>query len=442
MKTLTKYSTTVLNRWTRVLGTMLTLALMAHAVAVSQPYSNPTTVNLGTAANYRILAAAGLTIDATCTVTGNVGGITVTHNGPVIGDLWGTTVTGSGTVSGTIHDNTDGAVSTANTALSNAISTAAALTFSGTTGASLAAVELGGVTLGRGIYVGPGTLGINGTLTLTGTATDIFIIRTGTPGTTLITGTGCVVTMGGTALASNVFWIVGSSATTVGDFKGNILAYTNVTQTSGTLNGRALARDGFVTLSGTSALPVELVSFTAAARSMNADLRWSTATEINNYGFEIERRQTASWAKVGFVSGAGTSNAPRDYSYTDNNLSAGRYTYRLKQVDNNGAFSYHGSVEVAIGLAPQEFALSQNYPNPFNPSTMIQYSLANAAQVSLKVYNVLGLEVATLVSGRQEAGSYTVPFSAIGASTFASGVYFYRLEAGSFVSTKKLVLMK
>ncbi len=107
------------------------------------------------------------------------------------------------------------------------------------------------------------------------------------------------------------------------------------------------------------------------------------------------------------------------------------------------------AVENEIGLAPQKFALLQNYPNPFNPSTRIQYSLEKAAQVSLKVYNLLGLEVATLVNGRQEAGSYTVPFSAIGGSasggntsTFASGVYFYRLEAGSFVSTKKLVLMK
>jgi hypothetical protein len=100
-------------------------------------------------------------------------------------------------------------------------------------------------------------------------------------------------------------------------------------------------------------------------------------------------------------------------------------------------------------LAPQEFELFQSYPNPFNPSTTIRYSLEKTAQVSLKVYNLLGIEVATLVNGRQEAGSYTVPFSAIGGSasggstsTLASGVYFYRLEAGSFVSTKKLILMK
>jgi hypothetical protein len=98
---------------------------------------------------------------------------------------------------------------------------------------------------------------------------------------------------------------------------------------------------------------------------------------------------------------------------------------------------------VENGLAPRAFALSQNYPNPFNPSTKIEYSLEKAGMVSLKVYNVLGLEVAELVNGRQEAGSYTVPFAASsGTSSLSSGVYFYRLEAGSFVSTKKLILMK
>jgi uncharacterized delta-60 repeat protein len=201
-----------------------------------------------------------------------------------------------------------------------------------------------------------------------------------------------------------------------------------------------------VRYSGSSGpLPVELTSFTASVITSSVQFKWVTATEVNNYGFDIERRiKNEEWTKISFVQGAGTSNSPRDYSCTDNNLSPGRYAYRLKQVDNNGAFSYHGSVEVEIGLAPQKFALLQNYPNPFNPSTRIQYSLEKASQVSLKVYNVLGVEVATLVNGRQEAGSYTVPFSAIGGntSTFASGVYFYRLEAGSFVSTNKFVLMK
>jgi hypothetical protein len=190
-------------------------------------------------------------------------------------------------------------------------------------------------------------------------------------------------------------------------------------------------------------LPVELVSFTATANGMNTNLHWSTATEINNSGFEIQRRQTGDWAKVGFVAGAGTSNSPRNYSYTDSKLSAGSYAYRLKQIDNNGAFTYGSTVEVAISSAPAAFALSQNYPNPFNPSTVISYQLAVNSQVTLKVYNMLGQEVATLVNGPQEAGVYTVSFNTSkGTLGLSSGVYVYRLQAGSFISTKKLVLMK
>jgi hypothetical protein len=251
--------------------------------------------------------------------------------------------------------------------------------------------------------------------------------------------------MGGTAVASNVYWVIGTSTAlgTTSAFKGNILAGTTILQNAdATLDGRALGKTT-VTLNGPGVLPVELVSFTATANRGNAELRWSTATEVNNYGFEIERSQTADWQKVGFVGGAGTSNSPKEYSFSDKNISTGKYSYRLKQIDRDGKFEYSQSVEVAIGQAPQKFALLQNYPNPFNPSTKIQYSLENAVQVSLKVYNVLGEEVATLVNELQEAGSYTVPFSANnGTVTLSSGVYLYRLEAGQFVSTKKLVLMK
>jgi hypothetical protein len=213
--------------------------------------------------------------------------------------------------------------------------------------------------------------------------------------------------------------------------------------------------NGAVTVNAASVLPVELVSFTATANRLNADLRWSTATEVNNFGFAVERKVMDNWNKIGFVDGAGTTNVPKEYSFTDNNLSSGKYSYRLKQIDRDGKFEYSKSVEVAIaGTVTTEFALLQNYPNPFNPSTQIQYSLQNAAQVSLKVYNVLGNEVATLVNGRQEAGSYTVPFNTNkGTLNLSSGVYLYRLEVtqmrdgasaltGSFVSTKKLILMK
>ena len=129
-------------------------------------------------------------------------------------------------------------------------------------------------------------------------------------------------------------------------------------------------------------LPVEMTSFTSAAQSTSAMLKWSTATEVNNYGFEVERRSVnseqltvKSWAKVGFVAGNGTSNATRNYTYADNNLSAGTYAYRIKQIDNDDAFKYSASTEVTIAGVPKELKLFGNYPNPFNPTTTVQFSV-------------------------------------------------------------------
>jgi Ice-binding-like/Secretion system C-terminal sorting domain len=384
-------------------------------------------VFLGSAANFTILAGTAINSTGSVAVTGDIGvSPSTVINGFPPGTLTGVKYPGDATSAAAQLD------------LKAAYDSTSARTVD-----SYPSTILSGQTLGAGVYAaGGGTFSIIDTLKLSGSASDVFIFKmTGW----LNTGANSSVTLLGGAQWSNVFWQC-DSATIDGDFKGTILADSNITQKSGAsiINGRLLARKGYVTVNGTSVLPVELVAFTATANRMNADLHWSTATEVNNYGFEIERRLTATWAKVGFVSGAGTSNSPRDYSYTDNNLSAGRYTYRLKQVDNNGAFSYHGSVEVVIGLAPQEFALLQNYPNPFNPSTVISYQLPVNSQVTLKVYDVLGKEVATLVNGEMKAGSYTVPFSANSAngSTLASGVYIYRLNAGTFVSTKKLILMK
>jgi hypothetical protein len=420
------------------------LAFMVPAVALSLTlYPNPSPVPLLTAGTYGALSYGAMT--GTANVNGDVGSSN-SNVGAGINPIGGVKWPDGG------QHNLD-----AQTDLGLALSDA----LGRPNDATITADALGGLVLQHGVYSG-GALNLAGgaTLELNGGASDVFIIKAAS---SLTINIGSTVSLTGGAVWSNVFWYVGSSATIFSGstFSGIILAISDITLNGGaaSVTARLLANTGAVGINS-NVLPVELVAFTAAANRMNADLHWSTATEVNNYGFEIERRQTATWAKVGFVSGAGTSNSPRDYSYSDNNLPAGRYAYRLKQVDNNGAFSYHGSVEVEIGLAPQEFALFQNYPNPFNPSTKIQYSLSNAAQVSLKVYNVLGLEVATLVNGRQEAGSYTVPFSAIGGSggsaigentsMLASGVYFYRLEAhqkdggqaGSFVSTKKLVLMK
>ena len=192
-------------------------------------------------------------------------------------------------------------------------------------------------------------------------------------------------------------------------------------------------------------VPVEFVSFTAAASTNGILLNWKTATETNNYGFEIERRtvnneqQTMnSWQNIGFVQGAGTVNSPKEYSYSDASVSSGRYVYRLKQIDQNGTFKYSVSVEVSF-MVPSDFVLEQNFPNPFNPKTAISYQLPVTSNVTLKVYNVLGKEVATLVNGTKEAGSHTEQFNA---SHLASGVYFFKLTANQFSSVRKMLMMK
>lgn len=194
-----------------------------------------------------------------------------------------------------------------------------------------------------------------------------------------------------------------------------------------------------------SVTPVELSSISASSQISSITLQWKTATEINNYGFEIERRNVNSeqqtgneWHKIGFVRGSGTSNAPQSYSYIDAGLSAGAYIYRLKQIDHNGTFQYSKSVEVCV-LAPDQFMMKQNYPNPFNPTTSIAYQIPVSGFVSLKIYDILGKEVATLVQEMKDAGSYAATWDA---SELSSGIYFYRITAGRFSSIKKMILMK
>jgi hypothetical protein len=196
---------------------------------------------------------------------------------------------------------------------------------------------------------------------------------------------------------------------------------------------------------GGSALPVELTSFMASTNASSVTLSWSTATEVNNFGFEVERRAVNgesltmnSWQKIGFVKGTGTSNVQKEYSYSDASTSSGGYVYRLKQIDVDGLFKYSQSVEVNI-QTPQQFGLDQNYPNPFNPTTTISYQLPENGHVTLKVYSMLGQEVATLVNETKNAGSYTAQFNA---SQFSSGIYFFKLTMNQFSSIRKMTLMK
>ncbi len=185
-------------------------------------------------------------------------------------------------------------------------------------------------------------------------------------------------------------------------------------------------------------LPVELIEFIGRKTAEGVALTWRTASELNNSGFEVERKSNGgTWNTLGFVRGAGTTTEAQSYSFLDRTAS-GTVQYRLKQIDFDGRFEYSNVIEVDAGL-PKQFVLAQNYPNPFNPTTIISYQLPVASTVNLKVYDVLGKEVMTLVNGQQEAGAYNLTLNAVNLS---SGIYFYRFQAGSFVDTKKMIVIK
>ena len=187
-------------------------------------------------------------------------------------------------------------------------------------------------------------------------------------------------------------------------------------------------------------LPVELASFISAVSGNEVTLNWTTLKEINNAGFDIERKLsvTSDWTKAGFVEGHGTVTGSNEYSFTET-VSSGKYNYRLKQIDVNGNFEYFNlSNEVVVGI-PESYSLSQNYPNPFNPSTKINYDLPFDSKVSIKIFDMSGREAATVVNEFKTAGYYTAD---INASSLSSGVYFYTINADNFSATKKMMLVK
>jgi hypothetical protein len=191
-------------------------------------------------------------------------------------------------------------------------------------------------------------------------------------------------------------------------------------------------------------LPVELSSFTANVIKSEIKLNWRTESEVDNYGFEIERisnvkGQTSDvWEKISFINGNGNSNSPKNYSFEDNNLTDGKYQYRLKQIDSDGSYNFSNIVEV-IFTNILDYSLSQNYPNPFNPNTKISFTLPEAGKVKLVVYNLLGQKVKILFDGYKEPGAHTFNFDA---KDLNSGVYIYKIEANNFTQTRKMTLLK
>jgi len=187
-------------------------------------------------------------------------------------------------------------------------------------------------------------------------------------------------------------------------------------------------------------IPVELTSFIANVNNLGqVVLNWETASELNNQGFEIERRtESSEFRTVGFVEGHGTTTQPRSYSYVDKTAEQGVTYYRLKQIDFNGTYAYSDVIEVDV-TGPLTFDLAQNYPNPFNPSTNIKYSVPESGNIRLSVFNIVGEEVAVLVNGFSQAGFFEVTFDA---SNLSTGVYLYKLQSANSVQMKKMVLLK
>jgi hypothetical protein len=186
-------------------------------------------------------------------------------------------------------------------------------------------------------------------------------------------------------------------------------------------------------------LPVELTSFTANIINRKAELKWETATELNNYGFEIERKLVNNdWSVIGFLEGYGNSNQPKYYRFLDHDNLTGNISYRLKQIDNDGTFEYSKIVNIDLGK-PNSFKLGQNYPNPFNPSTKIRYNLSSESKFTLTIYNSIGQKISELLNTTKAAGSYDLEFNA---SNLASGTYLYILSGSSIKDGEEFRIIK
>jgi hypothetical protein len=211
------------------------------------------------------------------------------------------------------------------------------------------------------------------------------------------------------------------------------------------------AREPVMVFLNTSAIPVELTSFTSKVQGHDVQLNWETVTELNNTGFEVERKVSyrnsevgnEEWNVIGFVEGFGTTTELHNYSFDDKNLTSGKYQYRLKQIDLDGSYEYSNIVYADVNVV-NEFSLEQNYPNPFNPTTKISWQSSVDSWQTLKIYDILGNEVLTLVNEHKQAGNYEVEMNATG---FASGVYIYTLSISNngeqlFRDSKQMLMIK
>lgn len=247
------------------------------------------------------------------------------------------------------------------------------------------------------------------------------------------------------ANGTNKFSLLTDVATITFDGSGGILfKKTDASVTTETMNQlKSLTLDA--SSGGGAPLPVELVAFTAEQAGQSIQLKWVTAAEMDNYGFQVERRIEQDnmpddrWITAGFVLGSGNSNTPKDYSFSDKSAASGRICYRLKQIDRSGRYEYSKEVEVMVSVTLGGFMLVQNYPNPFNPSTLIRYQVPASGRTSLAVYDMLGRTVAVLVNEVKEAGIYSAAFDG---SNVSGGIYLARLQHGEQMKLMKMILLK
>lgn len=449
MKTNLKNSKTYFSILACRLSAILMIALLLPAAAISQ--SSPAPVNLGTAGNFVILAQTGISTVGTTSITGDIGVSPIDHTAitgfGLILDPSGTFSTSS-LVTGQVFaaDYTPPTPTMMLTAIGDmeiAYTDAAGRPLPNFT--ELYGGDLTGQTLTRGLYNwSTGVLVSAGGVTLSGTSTDVWIFQIAQ---NLILANGAIITLSGGAQASNIFWQVAGQVTlgTTSNFKGIILCQTLIEMQNGaSLLGSALAKTA-VTLDANSLtidviVPVELISFSASADKNNVILSWSTSTETNNRGFEIQRRNIndTKYQEVGFVEGNGTTSEFNSYIFTDKDVLSGNHSYRLKQIDFDGTFEYSDEVEVDV-TRRLEYSISQNFPNPFNPTSTIQYAIPHTDFVDVSVYNILGNKIKVLVNEVKTPGNYEIIFDA---KELASGIYFYKITAGKFSQINKMILMK
>ncbi|MBK7267949.1 MAG: T9SS type A sorting domain-containing protein [Ignavibacteriales bacterium] len=261
------------------------------------------------------------------------------------------------------------------------------------------------------------------------TSNDLQSVRFSDANNGIIVGYGGVIlktTDGGTT------WTKSAQVT------GNHLLSATLIDGSTTL---AVGYAGNIIKSSNAPLPVELVSFTASVRNNLVNLNWETATEVDNYGFEIERKdKNSDWTKIGFIEGHFTSNSPKYYMFSDKPTGSSKYSYRLKQIDNDGKFEYSGIVEVDLsGMLPKDIEI-KNFPNPFNPETNINIKLPETAQTTVELYNSTGEKIFTIYKGKLDVGT-TLSLKVDG-SNLPSGVYLINVSAGKYRKTHKILLMK